>query len=236
MSREIEWCGEFATFADWVNKARSWLALDYDLPDGTDNPVVCEDTAGNVLEIGKDFMAARDAGLFPVRYGWLLHDVPARYLIGKLASESARADAAESTAASWRREWEATARVLTETTEERDQLQAALDDVTGALRACLSFVGENDDDPADYRAAKLHAKGVFESVLSSPFPSASLSRRKRLEGIERKAESIAGTLEAIGAPVEIGDDPIDQLRVTEQMVRTAARRLREALSAPTGKV
>lgn len=45
----------FETFEQWVNKASTWV-----------NGGICLDVDGKRLEIGADFMAARDAGKFPV--------------------------------------------------------------------------------------------------------------------------------------------------------------------------
>jgi len=50
---------QFDDFQHWVNKAGPWM-----------QGATCVDTGGNVLEIGGDFMAARDANRFPVA---LLH-------------------------------------------------------------------------------------------------------------------------------------------------------------------
>lgn len=52
---------QFDAFRDWVNEAGTWM-----------KGATCLDTGGNVLNIGGDFMAARDAGRFPVA---LLHRI-----------------------------------------------------------------------------------------------------------------------------------------------------------------
>jgi len=51
--------GQFTSFTEWVNKARSWIG-------GTG--AVCTDTKWRVLRCGADFMRARDEGTFPVTY------------------------------------------------------------------------------------------------------------------------------------------------------------------------
>lgn len=51
--------GQFTSFIQWVNKARSWIG-------GTG--AVCTDTKGRRLLCGADFQRARDEGAFPVTY------------------------------------------------------------------------------------------------------------------------------------------------------------------------
>ena len=53
--------GEFASFVEWVNKAKSWIG-------GTG--AECYDAKMRRCLVGKDFMRARDEGTFPVSY-WL---------------------------------------------------------------------------------------------------------------------------------------------------------------------
>ena len=51
--------GQFTSFTEWVNKAKSWIG-------GTG--AVCKDAKGRVLLNGGDFQRARDEGAFPVTY------------------------------------------------------------------------------------------------------------------------------------------------------------------------
>lgn len=54
-------CATFRHFDEWVNKASSWLHHNK-----RKYVLICLDSAGNICQIGEDFMAARDHGLFPV--------------------------------------------------------------------------------------------------------------------------------------------------------------------------
>ena len=62
--------GQFESFNEWTNKARSWLGgvsgggIRYKKAE----KVVCVDVKGRVCEIGRDFMAARDENAFPVQF------------------------------------------------------------------------------------------------------------------------------------------------------------------------
>lgn len=65
---EPRWAGEFVSFDDWVNFAKSRLT-------GTRDPLmkaevgsVCVDAFGRRCTMGGHFMRARDEGAFPVRY------------------------------------------------------------------------------------------------------------------------------------------------------------------------
>lgn len=59
-SLTIKPAGSFSSYEQWCAKASGWI----------DAQAICWDTAGNVCRIGRDFMAARDAGRFPVAFGW----------------------------------------------------------------------------------------------------------------------------------------------------------------------
>jgi protein gp37 len=67
--------GEFMSFGQWVNKARSWLGgisgagLKYKRPERA----VCVDARGRICARGGDFARARDEGAFPVRF-FLMRD------------------------------------------------------------------------------------------------------------------------------------------------------------------
>jgi hypothetical protein len=52
---------KFQTFSQWVNKASLWLGHSK-----RTHVLICLDKAGNICQIGEDFMAARDFDLFPV--------------------------------------------------------------------------------------------------------------------------------------------------------------------------
>jgi hypothetical protein len=51
--------GEFASFEQWVNKARSWIG---------GRGAICVDAKGRICGIGAHFMWARDENAFPVAY------------------------------------------------------------------------------------------------------------------------------------------------------------------------
>lgn len=51
--------GEFSSFAQWVNKASSWIGW---------TGAKCFDALDRPCRIGKDFMKARDENAFPVRW------------------------------------------------------------------------------------------------------------------------------------------------------------------------
>lgn len=57
-----ECIAEFKTFNQWVNKGALWLGYNK-----RTHVLICLDSAGNICDIGEDFMAARDHGLFPVK-------------------------------------------------------------------------------------------------------------------------------------------------------------------------
>lgn len=57
-----ECVAEFKTFTKWVNHASSWLRHNK-----RTHVLICLDSAGNICDIGEDFMAARDHELFPVK-------------------------------------------------------------------------------------------------------------------------------------------------------------------------
>lgn len=58
---KIDWdTRQFGSFQQWVNKASTWI----------DSRAICVDTEGYICQIGEHFMAARDAGRFPIRFGW----------------------------------------------------------------------------------------------------------------------------------------------------------------------
>jgi hypothetical protein len=52
----------FTSFEQWVNKASSWLCHSK-----RSHQLICLDRAGNLCQLGEDFMASRDHGLFPVK-------------------------------------------------------------------------------------------------------------------------------------------------------------------------
>ena len=56
---------QFDFFQQWVNKASSWLTRR-----GPNVRAVCFDTSGTLCANSTDFMAARDAKRFPVRWVW----------------------------------------------------------------------------------------------------------------------------------------------------------------------
>ena len=65
---------EFTSFAQWVNKARSWLGgvSESGRRHAGRFAGLCVDQRDRVCDIGKDFMRARDDGSFPVRaYEWM---------------------------------------------------------------------------------------------------------------------------------------------------------------------
>jgi hypothetical protein len=70
MTEYGEKLGEFASFEQWVNKARSWLGgisgggVRYKRPER----VVCVDAKGRVCRNGADFARARDENAFPVGF------------------------------------------------------------------------------------------------------------------------------------------------------------------------
>lgn len=51
--------GEFRSFAEWVNKAQSWIG---------GAGAICVDAQGRECAIGRDFRRAHDEGAFPVTY------------------------------------------------------------------------------------------------------------------------------------------------------------------------
>jgi hypothetical protein len=55
----------FDTYAQWVNKAPSWLGRR-----GPHEKAVCLDTRNRLCAVGADFMRARDEEAFPVRWLW----------------------------------------------------------------------------------------------------------------------------------------------------------------------
>jgi hypothetical protein len=63
------WAGEFASHADWVNKATVRLTGATGSV-GQDVPPICVDAQGRRCHVGKDFARARDEDAFPVRYFW----------------------------------------------------------------------------------------------------------------------------------------------------------------------
>jgi hypothetical protein len=64
--------GEFKTFDDWVNRASRTIAERYCPVDGVGDPQrpMCIDSKGRRVQVGRDFMRARDEGTFPVYYFW----------------------------------------------------------------------------------------------------------------------------------------------------------------------
>lgn len=66
-----KWAGEFKSFAEWVNRASRVLTVRRE-------PPICVDSKGRRCYIGKDFMLARDEGVFPVRYFWECELAPAQ--------------------------------------------------------------------------------------------------------------------------------------------------------------
>lgn len=61
--------GEFRTFDDWVNNATRHLT-GVTGSCGENLSAICVDSRGRRMNIGKDFMQARDEGTFPVFYFW----------------------------------------------------------------------------------------------------------------------------------------------------------------------
>ena len=55
----------FDTYAQWVNKASSWLGRR-----GPHEKAICLDTRNRLCAVGADFMRARDEETFPVRWLW----------------------------------------------------------------------------------------------------------------------------------------------------------------------
>lgn len=62
ISVPAEYLTTFTNFQQWVNKATTRIG-GY----GNMEQLLCLDKNGNVCHIGQDFMAARDADLFPVK-------------------------------------------------------------------------------------------------------------------------------------------------------------------------
>jgi hypothetical protein len=67
---------QFDNFAQWVNKASSWLTRHQDYNDsrasghGPHFTAICFDAKGRLCTCGGDMMRARDEGAFPVRWVW----------------------------------------------------------------------------------------------------------------------------------------------------------------------
>ena len=54
---------EFATHAQWVNKASSWFRSNR----VTGQDTICVDAKGRICRIGKQFMRAEKEGTYPIR-------------------------------------------------------------------------------------------------------------------------------------------------------------------------
>ena len=61
----------FDSFAQWVNKASSWLTRHPEYtPDSLFFRALCLDSLGRPCSCGRDFMRARDEGTFPIYWRW----------------------------------------------------------------------------------------------------------------------------------------------------------------------